>query len=285
MMKIKKDPFLKPIQFKSKHKFLKGLLLVSFFVGISQMRIPTNPDLPYDDSQNTETDPNDTNNEMELGLQAYNHLLDILYEKCQNMGVNLQEGYLVRVVAYDIMTNNIDVIMQKDSQSLYMKFSDINLNGQSINLTGENMADQISKLINILDAPVLETPVITTLSSQLKTSLQTIAGGVQNYARTNVQLSDGNIRSENDSYGLVAGRDYNFFNVYGKGTKEGVKYNTVLTIAMNVDDMEVYEIDDLINFYISNSNDQKIVVNLSYQENLNTLEVLNEQKTNFGLEY
>ena len=271
-----------------KHRFLKAFALVSFFVGMSQIQIPRHyDDLPYNDSQEVPPTTSDaiTAYELEQGLKAYNHLISALYDKCQNMGISLEDGYLIEVVAYDYMTDSIQVVLQKNNQSVVLTFSAEKLTDPSISLGSGTLSDQISSLTNLLDVPILDVPHQTFLSNNLTLALQNnVSATVQNTSRTATQFSSGDLRTQNDEFGLVAGRDYYYFNVYGKGTKDGKEFNVVTTVAMKADDMDILDIDDLIAYYITHPQDEHFVINLSYQESLQTLKTLNSNQPIFEFE-
>lgn len=282
------DPFALPMPKLKKHRLIKALILVSFFVGAKELAFPKNTNsLPYNDNQSIPpVNPGSlTSQELELAKQAYAHLLSVLYTKCQNMGISLESGYLIEIVAYDYMNDSIDVILQKDNDAIHLTFSSERLSDRSVNLGKGSPSDQISALTNMLNVPLLAVPVKTKLSGVLSSTLKNnISANVNHFARTGVGFSNGDLRTENEEYGLIAGRDYYYFNVYGTGKKDGADYNVVTTVAMKADDTEILEVNNLIEYYIASPDDERFVINMLYQESLQTLKMLNEQQSVFEFE-
>lgn len=280
---IKQDGLRFDLPKQKKHRFLKAVVLLSFFAGgkmIGDKLFEVKP-LPFNDNQQLPEYPGTTYNELEeleyqIALDAYELLLDRIYLKSSQMGVVLTQDYKLKIVAYDQMTNTIDVIMQNSTSTVQLKFSAQNLSVLEEDVS--KMSDQISQLMILLNVPILQVPIISTFDSNLKDTInQNMDTTIEYYASSNTGLSDGDIREEFSDSNLISGRDYYFFSVYGYGQKNGVDYDIVTTISMRVDDYEIAGIDDLIEFFKQNPTDERFVINMSYQESQNTLQKLNDK--------
>ena len=161
-----------------KHSFLKTVALLSFFIGgnIIVHKITEEKPLPFNDVQTLPEHPGYTNDELQeleyqMALQAYDLLLNRIYTKSANMGVPLTEDYLLKIVAYDQMTNTIDVIMQNanNNNTVQLKFSAQNL--YVLDEPTITISDKISQLMMLLDAPDLSQPTPPTSPTEMKDAM------------------------------------------------------------------------------------------------------------------
>jgi hypothetical protein len=269
-----------------RRRFLKTVIALSFFIGgnILNNKINYEKPLPYKDNQELPQASNQNNNEiieeieMQFALEAYEHLLKQLYQKSFNLGVPLTNDYLIKIISYDNMTDTIEVVLQNENKTVVLKFpsKDLEKIVMQENLT---LSDQISELAILLNSPLLELPAVNSFNSSLNQKLNNkVASGIKYYANTNVQFSDGNDRNELMSENLLQGRDYHFFNVYGKGYKNNVEYDVVTIVSMTADDYEILGAPALIDYYLNNPEDSRFTVNIFYQENQRTIAKLNQQK-------
>lgn len=274
-----------------KRKFFRTIMLLSFFVGLNFVidKINHKDPLPYKDDQELpkQNTPEENNLleklEMQIALDAYNHLLSSLYQKSEKLGVDLSSDYLIKLVSYDNMTDTIEVVLQNEKNTAILKFSARNLDKVEID-ENMKMSDQISELAILLNSPLLQAPKIISFDPNLnKTLNNAVTSGIKNYANSMVQISYGDYRNEIMDDSLFAGRDYLFFNVYGKGIKDGTEYNVVTIISMSRDDFEMLEQPNLIEYYLSNNQDSRFNINVFYQESQKVFDKLNQEKINQSL--
>lgn len=266
---------------KSNKKFVKIVpkifMIVAFCLGGKKIyeNYKTSHTLPYNDGQEIPNiDDNMTEQELNLAIGVYTNLINLIIQDAKKLGFNIDSGSIIKFLFYDEMTSTIDIVLQNKEQFYHLKYV-----GKDTKLTEDTLLNQLSQLYVIIkNAYLNEIPKQNDFSSNLSNILNTNSStDVEYYAQSETQFSDGNSREEMQNSGIISGRDYYYFNVYGTTEKDDIMYNVVTNIAIKSDDYEILGITDLQDYYKKNSTNSCFVVNSLYQEKIEFLELLNNK--------
>lgn len=235
--------------------------------------------LPYNDGQEIPVvDENITEEELAMAVSVYKNLINKLIQDAAKLQVNVYEDSYIKFLLYDEMTSTVDIVLESENHNhTHLKYL-----SEDTKFREGSLLDQLSQLfVLIKNSSLIDLPQQNSFEKNLNTKLMEIGEENVNYfANSKTQFSSGSSRTEIQHSGIVAGRDYYYFNVYGMAQKDGQDYNVVTSIAIKSDDYEILEITDLVDYYKNNTNDSVFVINTLLQEKIYFLDMLNNEITN-----
>lgn len=235
--------------------------------------------LPYNDGQETPVvDENITKEELAMAVSVYKNLINKLIQDAAKLQVNVYEDSYIKFLLYDEMTSTVDIVLENDNNN----YTHLKYLSKDTKFREGSLLDQLSQLYMLVkNSSLIDLPQQNSFAEKLNNKLVDIDDlNVDYFANSETQFSDGSTRTETQHNGIVPGRDYYYFNVYGTAQKDGHDYNVVKSIAIKSDDYDILGITNLIEYFKAHNNDSVFVVNTLLQEKIDFVEILNEISNN-----
>lgn len=270
------------IKLDKKIKRKTSLFFPKFFIALSIFRIGSEiiidniteqPPLPYDDSQKIPMDnlPSYEDLQLHLAKQSYANLINILNEKAMFYNVDLS-SYDLYSIAYDEVSQNTVFIFKNNEKFINLEFD---FSQEEIKQCVNNhnlLCDKLSGLYVLAKSNTLKNiPTISQVDNNIQGSV------FQDFTVMSISQSTLSIGDERtyDPHNFVAGRNYMYFNIYGRVENNEQSYFSTITVAITEDNYEILEIENLQDFFIKDPKNPKLIINTTSQYEETVLKELN----------